>query len=71
MVALGTSTYCQLKDFLPSMRKGLLQHTVDYEVSALESSRLAFCENSSTGKESVRCTHKRVSVLSELNLVKM
>ena len=55
MVALGTSTCCQMKDFLPSKRKGLLQHIVDKEESAL--ARLAFYENNSlTGKEiSVRC----------------
>ena len=56
MVALGTSTYCQLKDFLPSKRKGVLYQTVDNEVSAL--ARLAFYENSLIGQEiGVRYQH--------------
>ena len=33
-IALGTSTCCQLKVFLPSKRKGFLQQTVDDELSA-------------------------------------
>ena len=32
-VVLGTSTCCQLRDFLPSRRKGLLQHIGVNEVS--------------------------------------
>ena len=56
MVAVGTSTCCQLKDFLTSKRKGQLQHTVDNEVSAL--AMLAFNKNSLIGQEmSVRCPH--------------
>ena len=42
-IALGTSTCCQLKVFLPSKRKGFLQQTVDDELSAL--ARVAFYEN--------------------------
>ena len=56
MVALGTSTCCQLKDFLTSKRKDQLQHTVDNEVSAL--AMLAFNKNSLVGQEmGVRCPH--------------
>ena len=56
MVGRGTSTYCQLKDFVPSERKGLLQHTVDKEMSAL--AWLAFYENSLIGQEmNVRSPH--------------
>ena len=56
LVAFGTSTCCQLKDFLPIKRKGLLQHTVDNEASAL--ARLAFYENSLIGQEiSLGCPH--------------
>ena len=56
LVALGTSTYCQAKDFLPIKRKGLVQHTVDNEVSAL--ARLAFYKNSLIGQEiNVGCPH--------------
>ena len=32
-IALGTSTLCQLKVFLPSKKKGLLHHTVDNNLS--------------------------------------
>ena len=39
--------------FLPSKRKGLLQHEVDNEVSAL--ARLAFCENSLIGQLRDKC----------------
>ena len=70
IVALGTSTCCQLRNFLPSKRKGLLQHTVDIEVSAL--ARLALYENSLIRQEiSVCCPQYRVSVLKGLNLEKM
>ena len=56
IVALGTSTCCQLKNFLPSKRRGLLQHTVDIEVSAL--AKLALYENSLIRQEiSVCCPH--------------
>ena len=42
--------------FFPSKRKGLLQDTVDNEVSAL--ARFAFYENLLIGQEiSVRCPH--------------
>ena len=56
--------YIQLKIFLPSRRKSLLQHTVDNEVSAL--ARLSFYENLFIGKEqvSVVCI-KQVSVFIE------
>ena len=55
-LARGTSTCCQLKDFLPYRRKGLLQHTVDNEVSVL--ARLTFYENLLIGQEkSVCCLH--------------
>ena len=53
-----------------AQRKGLLQHTVDNEESAL--ARLTFCENLLIGQEtSVSCPHLRVSVLSGLSLEKM
>ena len=38
--AQGKSTCCQLKDFKPSRKKGLLQNTIDNEASAL--ARLTF-----------------------------
>ena len=42
--------------FFPSKRKGLLQDTVDNEVSAL--AMLSFCENLLIGQEaSVCCLH--------------
>ena len=50
-IALGTSTCCQLKVFLPSKRKGLLQHTVDNELPAL--ARFAFYENLLIGRKQV------------------
>ena len=50
-IPLGTSTCCQLKVFLPSKRKGLLQHTVDNELSAL--ARFAFYENLLIGRKQV------------------
>ena len=34
-VPLGTLTCCQMKVFIPLKRNGLLQHTVDNQVSAL------------------------------------
>ena len=52
------------EDFLPSRRKGLLQHAVDNEVSALV--RLTFYENRSVLIEqetSVRYSHQQVSLL--------
>ena len=57
IVALGTSTCCQLKVFfLPSDRKGLLRHIVDNKVSTL--ARLTFYENLLIGPEtSVRFPH--------------
>ena len=56
LIALGTFTCRQLKDFLPIKSKGLLQHAVDNEVSAL--ARLTFYENSLIGQEiSVGCPH--------------
>ena len=57
IVALGTSTCCYLKVFsLRSKRKGLLQHTVDNEVSPLAS--LTFYEDLLIGQEtSVHCQH--------------
>ena len=49
--------YIQLKIFLPSRRKSLLQHTVDNEVSAL--ARLSFYENLFIGQgTSVRGLYK-------------
>ena len=58
-VALGTLTYYHLKVFfLPSIRKVLLLHTVDNEVSALVS--LTFYENLLISqKPSVHCPHQR------------
>ena len=41
-VVLGTSTCCQLRDFLPSRRKGLLQHIGVNEVSVKRDSTV-FC----------------------------
>ena len=69
--ALGTLTCCQLKIFLHSRMKGLLQHGVVNELSPLLA-RLTFYENLFTGQgTSVCCPHLRVSVLSQSNLEKM
>ena len=58
-----------IEGFLPSERKSLLQQEAHNEVSPL--ARLTFYENLLIGQEtSVRCTYKRVSVLSRLNLEK-
>ena len=44
---------CQLKDFLPSIRKGPAQQTVDNEVTTF--TRLAFYENLLIGQEISVC----------------
>ena len=54
-IPLGTLTCCQLKVFLPSKRKGFLQHTVDDELSAL--ARFAFYENLLIGRKQVSVVH--------------
>ena len=55
-IALGASTCCQLTVFfLPSKRKGLLEHTVDNELSAL--ARFSFYENLLIGRKQVSVVH--------------